>query len=219
MAVLLSTLFIALFFISSCATKIHYNSHYTGREREVKADTKYGFLASEPTLARPYLAFKLVKIDTYVNEIEKQYDAIKTSEPTGMTKLMFFPVWLATEIVSLGSVDFYEPYESVASSEKEWVNTGEETEEKRYAISDVAITLSYQLRGEKKDFNIVTDYDGKIRKDLRRIALSVARGTENIQYVNFIVRAPPPYNCSNDIRISQDIFLEIYRKWSGEGYY
>ena len=219
------TLFVTNVLLMGCSTSTRIKTSETGRVRTtlLRSAARYGFLAGPPTVDKPYVMFKFVKFDTYIQEKEKQNVTIEEREPKGLTKLVFLPLWLGIGVVSLGEVNLYETTESVAGKKTTWEKDFEQTHEKQTPVSGAKVIVKYDYAGEKACQTFITNAEGIVQKDLRGLAESVALDPQASKYVEFTV-STPAYRCEErpceaQLRVDEKFFLRTYEKWSSEGHY
>ena len=210
----------AVLMVLSCAKKQITRSHQTGKTRERRTKVEYGFLAGKPTVENPFIMFKLIRTESYKTENEIKYNKIEQTSPGGLIQVGLIPLWLSLGIVSLGEFNLYNElkHEEVIEYEKKWETDSEKREKKvNEELKGVPIVIQYEYAGEKRIKKYVTDSQGEVRMDLRKIAKSVALDPDAQDYVVFTIESKK-HDCLNKIRIVEEFFLEIYKKYSEEGF-
>ena len=218
----LCCLLVISFITSGCASTTRITKKETGEIRKVKIDTEYGFMVSEPTLKKPEITFKLVQIETYVNEKQMRRKEIKESKPGVLIGIGLIPLWAAVGIVTLGNVDVYDvaTTEDVIHSAEYWTKENDKPKTiNQITLRNVKVKLSYEYAGEENTIYLVTNETGEVNKDLRNIARSITLDPYSQEYIEFKIESARPYKCVNKIRIRQEYFIKTYKKWSDEGWY
>jgi hypothetical protein len=205
---------------SGCATKTKPYTFATSEHKEVLTNSEYEFIVGEPTPGEPVITFRLIKTDYYRTETKYLTKETQTTEPNDLIKLTILPLQIAGAIVTFGNLDVIDTISQEKTRVKgsHWQQDNNTEKIKRQiSCPGKDIHLAYEYCGENKVQIIRTDVNGEIKKDLRKMARSVALDAQAQEYVEFIVTVPSLANTHKGIvKISQKLLIEIYEKCSAE---
>ena len=206
---------------SGCATKKVPYTVASSEHQEVLTNSKYEFLVGEPTPGEPVITFRLIRTDYYRTETKYITKETQTTEPNNLIKLTILPLQIAGAIVSFGNLDVIDTIsrEETRVKASHWKQDNNTEKIKRQtSCPGRDIRLVYDYCGENNVQIIRTDSNGEIKKDLRKMARSVALDAQAPEHVEFIVTVPSLDNTHKGIvKISQKLLIEIYEECSAEG--